>query len=113
MDIRLEHTAVKLAQYETINIIDGKGSRVVARAGNVWITQEHDPRDVILRPGQSFTLDRDGTAVIEALVDAEVALDAQSECLEAAAPRSKLASLAVLGYIRSPATETERSLVNG
>jgi hypothetical protein len=99
MDIRLEHTAVKLAQYDTINIIDGKGSRIAARSGNIWITQEHDVRDVILRPGQSFTLDRNGTAVIEALTGAEVALDAPGNCVESP-PRSNLTSLAVLGYVR-------------
>ena len=102
MDIRLEHTGVKLAQNDTINIIDGKGARIRARAGSVWITQEHDVRDVILRPGQSFTLDRNGTAVIEALSDAEIALDAQSECVESIeTARSSLRSLAVLGYVRS------------
>ena len=112
MDIRLEHTAVKLAQYETINIIDGKGSRITARAGSLWVTQEHDVRDVILRPGHSFTLDRDGTAIIEALADAEVSLDEQTDCGETVAPRSTLTSLAVLGYIR-PAAADSRSLVNG
>ena len=101
MNIRLDHTAVKLVERDTISVVDGKGARVAVVDGSVWITQEHDPRDVMLRPGQSFTLDRNGTTIIEALADAEVALDAPSRCLPAVPARSgNLTSLAVLGYTR-------------
>jgi hypothetical protein len=101
MDIRLDHTAVKLLERDTISVVDGKGARIAVVAGSVWITQERDSRDVLLRAGQSFTLDRDGTAIVEALADAEVALDAPSGCLQAAPVRdTTLTSLAVLGYAR-------------
>ena len=102
MDIRLDHTAVKLNERDTISVVDGKGARIAVVDGSVWITQEHDPRDVMLRPGQSFTLDRNGTAIIEALADAEVALDASGDCMQSAVPRANLTSLAVLGYERHP-----------
>ena len=103
MDIRLEHTAVKLAERDTISVVDGKGARIAVTTGSVWITQERDPRDVLLRPGQSFTLDRDGTTIVEALIDAEIALDAPSRSLQRAVPRDRnLTSLAVLGYARHP-----------
>src|SRR5580765_1172646 len=101
MDIRLDRTAVKLNERETISVVDGKGARIAVVDGSVWITQEHDPRDVMLRPGESFTLDRNGTAVIEALADAEVALDAPSGCLQQVQARDRnLTSLAILGYAR-------------
>ena len=101
MDIRLDHTAVKLSERHTISVVDGKGARIAVTEGNVWITQEHDPRDVLLREGESFILDRDGTTIVEALIDAEIAIDAPSPCLQPAAPRERnLTSLAVLGYSR-------------
>jgi hypothetical protein len=103
MDIRLDHTAVRLNEGRTISVVDGKGARIAVAAGAVWVTQEHDPRDVTLRPGQSFTLDRDGTAIIEALADAEVAIDAPGLHVPAV-PASTLTSLAVLGYARNALT---------
>jgi len=100
MDIRLDRTAVKLNERETISVVDGKGARIAVVDGSVWLTQERDPRDVMLRPGESFTLDRNGTAIIEALADTEVALDASGDCAQPAGPHSNLTSLAVLGYAR-------------
>jgi DUF2917 family protein len=101
MDIRLEHTSVKLSERDTISVVDGKGARIAVTDGSVWITQEHDPRDILLTAGESFILDRDGTTIVEALIDAEVALDAPSQCLQPAVPRGRnLTSLAVLGYPR-------------
>ena len=107
MDIRLDHTALKLDGHTTISIVDGNGARIAVTEGSVWITQEHDPRDVLLTAGESFVLDRDGTTIVEALHDAEIALDAPSRCLQAIAPRSRnLTSLAVLGYARHPSRFT-------
>ena len=104
MDIRLERTAVKLNERETISVVDGKGARIAVKDGTVWITQEHDPRDVMLQPGESFTLDRNGTAIIEALADTEVALDAFGDCVQPVETHSNLTSLAVLGYARHAAS---------
>lgn len=100
MNIRLDHTAVRLTEGETISVIDGKGARVAVTRGRIWVTQEHDIRDVTLTRGQSFILDRDGTAVVEALADAEIALDAPQEAKAGTGRSSKLTALAVLGHPR-------------
>jgi hypothetical protein len=47
---------------------------VTAHAGSVWITEQGNPRDVVLRPGQSFTLARSGLALVEAFSDASISL---------------------------------------
>jgi hypothetical protein len=108
MNIRLDHTAVRLADGETISIIDGKGARVAVTRGRIWVTQEHDIRDVMLTLGQSFILDRDGTAVVEALLDAEIALDApQGEAKTGAGRASTLTQLAVLGHPRDPRSDDD------
>jgi hypothetical protein len=101
MNIRLDHTAVRLAEGETISVIDGKGARVAVTSGRVWVTQEHDIRDVLLKVGQSFVLDRNGTAIVEALKDAEIALEApRDEAKTRPARASALTALAVFGHPR-------------
>lgn len=101
MNIRLDHTAVRLSEGETISVIDGKGARVAVTSGRVWVTQEHDIRDVLLKVGQSFVLDRNGTAIVEALKDAEIALEApRDEAKTGPARSSALTALAVLGHPR-------------
>ena len=53
-------------------IDNGRGLSVTCLKGPVWITQTDDARDIILAAGQSFTLDRKGTAVVFALKDAAI-----------------------------------------
>ena len=49
-------------------------STVTARSGVVWITEPNNRRDVILRPGQSFTPALAGLALVEAVTDASLSL---------------------------------------
>ncbi len=51
----------------SIRLEDGVGTEITSVNGTVWITQEGDPRDVILSSGQSFTIDRDGLTLVVAL----------------------------------------------
>lgn len=102
MNIRLDHSAVRLGAGKTISVIDGKGARIAVARGRVWITQERDVRDVMLTLGQSFTLDRDGTTIVEALSDAEIALDEAAPATQDVPVRSsRLTALAVLGHRRA------------
>lgn len=58
-------------------IHNGQGRRVECLAGCLWLTQEHDPRDVILEAGEGFTIDRAGDTFLSALGDSSyVVLDA-------------------------------------
>lgn len=59
--------AVRLHRGERLRILEGKGRRVRCLSGTAWVTQDHDRRDVILEPGQGFTLDRPGLAIVQAL----------------------------------------------
>jgi len=42
--------------------------RVRCHVGTLWVTQDGDPRDVILEAGQQFVTDRTGELLISALV---------------------------------------------
>ena len=57
---------LNLARGCLIRIDDARDMQVRVEKGTVWITQERDTRDVMLEPGETFRLDRDGTALMSA-----------------------------------------------
>ena len=59
-----------LARHVSLSLRDRAGDRIECVGGVLWITQDGDPRDVVLGAGQSFRLDRPGRAVLFALADA-------------------------------------------
>jgi hypothetical protein len=48
-----------------------KAVRVRCISGLLWITQEGDIRDIILKPGDEFTITSRGVALISSLDDSE------------------------------------------
>ena len=50
------------------------GRRVECVSGALWVTQDGDPRDIVLSPGDSFAFDQRGDALISALDDARFLL---------------------------------------
>ena len=67
MRIELEAGAVRLTPNQTIKLRDSAGSTVCAVEGSVWITEENQPRDVVLSPGSCYRLKHAGLAIINAL----------------------------------------------
>jgi Protein of unknown function (DUF2917) len=63
---------IALAARGVHRIDRAQGLSVTCFKGPVWITQTDDPRDIILAAGQSFVLDRKGTAVVFALKEAAI-----------------------------------------
>ena len=59
---------------EVVALNDAAGTRVQARCGTVWVTEENDPNDHIVGPGDSFVLARGGRTVIQALQSAWISL---------------------------------------
>jgi hypothetical protein len=62
-------SSVSLRRRATYRVVNGQGQRVFSVRGDLWITQEHDHRDIVLRSGEGFTLDRPGVAIVYALSD--------------------------------------------
>ena len=64
-------------QARTVHRLDNaRGLQVTCVKGVVWITQEHDSRDIIISAGQSVILDRPGLAVAYAFKDALITVGA-------------------------------------
>jgi hypothetical protein len=74
MNTPLRHTVTDLPRSSTLRVHDGAGQALVIVTGQVWITQDNDPRDVVLGPGGRFSFDRDGLSLVLALRDSELLL---------------------------------------
>ena len=61
------------------------GRRIECVSGSLWITQDGDPRDIVLSAGESFAFDHKGDALISALDDSSFLL------LETCAPATAFA----------------------
>lgn len=70
-----EHGVVfELAQRETRLLSDFRGMTLRVTRGTLWVTQQDDTRDHVLRPGDCWMADRDGLTIVEAQEDATVVL---------------------------------------
>jgi hypothetical protein len=67
MRIRLHDSKVELAPNQLLTISGGLGMTVTCVRGTLWITQSNDRSDIVLGPGESFTLSRDGATLLSAI----------------------------------------------
>ena len=58
--------AIDLDTRETVTLNDARGTTLRVAQGTLWITQEGDPQDVVLRTGDTWVVERDGMTVLEA-----------------------------------------------
>ena len=56
----------QLRTREVLDIRNGQGLVVRCLAGALWITQDGDTDDVVVKAGQCFVLDRSGLALVSA-----------------------------------------------
>lgn len=68
------HISVRLHAEQVLRLNDAASWTVACLRGSLWITQEGDTRDLFLNAGDTFTLDRDGLALILAMHNAAVAV---------------------------------------
>jgi ferric-dicitrate binding protein FerR (iron transport regulator) len=56
----------ELAADELIGLEGGRGTTLRVTRGTLWLTFEHDTRDVVLTAGDTFTIDRGGLTLLQA-----------------------------------------------
>ena len=61
-----------LAPGELVKLDGARGTTLRVTRGTLWITLEHDTRDVVLSAGDTFTIDRGGLTLVEAQGSATV-----------------------------------------
>jgi hypothetical protein len=74
MSQALRHPLTDLRRGATLRIDDGQPHVIDVFEGLVWVTQDGDPRDVILEAGESFRFDGPGLTLVQAFDDARVLL---------------------------------------
>ena len=63
---------IDLQRGELLRLNSSAGKTITAHGGSVWITEEDSAADVVLEPGEGFTLGRPGLALVEAFNDASI-----------------------------------------
>lgn len=79
MNIELDVSTLSLPRDGLIALRDAQGTRVICETGVLWITEDHEQGDVLLEPGQSFTISRPGLTLIMALEPASLRLRERRE----------------------------------
>jgi hypothetical protein len=59
---------------EVVSLDDAQGTRIVARSGTVWVTEEGESLDHIVGPGDALVVARSGRTVVQALRSAWISI---------------------------------------
>jgi len=71
--------ARRLTKGRILRVHHALGHRVECVSGSLWITQDGDPRDFVLEPGEGLAFDRPGDALVSAFADSHfLLLDAET-----------------------------------
>jgi hypothetical protein len=82
MELHSKTPLLALAAGEVLTLDDARGVRIQARSGMVWVTEEANPRDHIVGPGETIVVSRDGRTVVQALHASWIAIGAANDPLE-------------------------------
>lgn len=74
MNIDINSSTITLTPGSLVSVRDGAGTRVLCRSGSLWVTQEGELKDTVVRAGEILTIGKPGRTVISALEGASLAL---------------------------------------
>jgi hypothetical protein len=74
MQLTLKAPVVALAAGQVLTLDDAAGTRILARSGMVWITEEGDSRDHIIDAGDTLIVAHPGRTVVQALKAAWISI---------------------------------------
>ena len=67
MRIELQSGRLRLARGQVLKLRDAAGGTVCAVEGSVWITEENQPHDIVLKPRGCYRLSHPGLAIVQTL----------------------------------------------
>ena len=74
MRVNLEKPVVSLDTGEVLTLDDAEGTRILARTGTLWVTEEGSREDHIVGPGDMLIVAYPGRTVVQALKPAWITL---------------------------------------
>jgi hypothetical protein len=74
MQLNTRSPLLSLDAGQVVTLDDAVGTRIVARSGTLWVTEEAGSKDHIVRPGDALIVARPGRTVIQALQPASISL---------------------------------------
>ena len=74
MNLQLKAPLISLEPGQVVTLDDAQGTRIVARSGTVWVTEEGEARDHIVGPGDALVVARAGRTIVQALKPAWISL---------------------------------------
>jgi hypothetical protein len=99
MNIDLNDAIVRLNQDDNFQMRDARGACIHVHWGDLWITQEGDLKDHIVKTGESFAISKSGTTFLTAMNEAGVSV--MKKCSELA-----IAAAASIGTVVPSAMPT-------
>lgn len=84
---------VSLPHRAVFAVPDGAGVGIECRSGSVWVTLDHDPRDIVLAPGERFESDAHRRVLVSAL---------EASCITVSDAQAAAIPLAHRARARSP-----------
>ena len=70
----LREVSLQVPAGQVVTLDDAIGVRIRSKEGVVWVTYENSLADMIVGPGQTITIARNGRTVVQALQPTHVAL---------------------------------------
>ena len=75
MNIDIRRQTLDLADEGLLAIRDGRTSRIISLEGTLWITEEGEVKDTILRQGDTYTIRNAGLVVVTSLGASRITLE--------------------------------------
>jgi len=67
MNLELVAPELALDAGQVVSLDDAEGTRILARTGRVWVTEEGSAKDYIVGPGDTLIVAHGGRTVVQAL----------------------------------------------
>ena len=77
MNLQLKSAELRLKNANLLMLDDSLDVSIECLEGSLWITQDGDPRDVILSAGHSYRIDRTSRVMVFATSDARLEISSQ------------------------------------
>lgn len=74
MNLTPEALDLCLDEDQLLALDDACGTTIRPREGRLWITEEGEPRDFVVGPGEAFVVTRAGRTLVQAVAPTRVAL---------------------------------------